>query len=106
MVQEKLEKLRKVYGYSKKDMAIFLDINEKTYRQKINGESPFLADEMFAISKLFKKPIEEIFLPRTYQFGKLCDKTQCLVYQTKKQSRKMIEKLVYQTKKQNETNEI
>lgn len=68
-MQEKLIKLRKVYNVRQKDLADYLNITKRTYCNKERGISQFTSDEMFALSKYFKKSLEEIFLPSTYQNG-------------------------------------
>ena len=68
-MQEKLIKLRKVYNVRQKDLAEYLNITKRTYCNKEKGISQFTSDEMFALSKYFKKSLEEIFLPSTYQYG-------------------------------------
>ncbi|MBS5857214.1 MAG: helix-turn-helix transcriptional regulator [Clostridia bacterium] len=68
-MQEKLIKLRKVYNVRQKDLAEYLNITKRTYCNKEKGISQFTSDEMFALSKYFKKSLEEIFLPSTYQNG-------------------------------------
>ena len=68
-MQEKLIKLRKVYNVRQKDLADYLNISERTYCNKEKGISQFTSDEMFALSKYFKKSLEEIFLPSAYQIG-------------------------------------
>ena len=68
-MQEKLIKLRKVYNVRQKDLAKYLNITKRTYCNKEKGISQFTSDEMFALSKYFKKSLEEIFLPSTYQNG-------------------------------------
>lgn len=78
-MQEKLIKLRKVYNVRQKDLAEYLNITKRTYCNKEKGISQFTSDEMFALSKYFKKSLEEIFLPSTYQNGN----KKMLVYQTK-----------------------
>ena len=57
------------HNMSQKEMAEFLDISVVTYRMKEKGKSEFTQDEMFKVSRLFKKNIEDIFLPRWYQYG-------------------------------------
>ncbi len=68
-MQEKLIKLRKVYNVRQKDLAEYLNITKRTYCNKEKGISQFTSDEMVALSKYFKKSLEEIFLPSTYQNG-------------------------------------
>lgn len=54
---------------TQKEIADYLGISTSSYRDKEKGRREFTQDEMFALSKYFKKPIDEIFLPRDYQFG-------------------------------------
>ena len=61
--QWNLIRLRKEAGYTQPDIAKYLNINVATYSYKENGERDFIASEMFEISRLLNKPIEEIFLP-------------------------------------------
>jgi putative transcriptional regulator len=70
-MQEKLVNLRKVFSVRQQELADYLGITLKTYRNKEQGKSQFTSDEMFSLSKYFKKPLEDIFLPTTYQNGKL-----------------------------------
>lgn len=69
-MQDKLVNLRKVYGVRQNELAIYLDITLKTYRNKEKGISQFTANEMFKLAQYFRKPLEDIFLPTTYQNGK------------------------------------
>lgn len=63
-MQSKLYALRKEAKITQSEMAKMLNINVHTYINKELGYSPFTANEMFAISKIFKdKKIEDIFLP-------------------------------------------
>ena len=52
-----------------KDLANKLGISDKQVSLKIKGKSDFKSTEMFKISELFKKPIDEIFLPSMYENG-------------------------------------
>ena len=63
-MQWNLIRLRKEAGITGKGMAELLDINETTYVNKENGHYQFKSNEMFIIRDIFKKPIEEIFLPQ------------------------------------------
>ncbi|BAK21874.1 helix-turn-helix transcriptional regulator [Melissococcus plutonius] len=54
---------------TQQEIADYLGIAVQTYRLKENGKSEFTQDEMFALSELFNKKIEVIFLPRRHQFG-------------------------------------
>lgn len=55
--------------YTQKQMADYLNISEKSYRDKELGHREFTQDEMFEIAKLFNKKIDDIFLPRKYHNG-------------------------------------
>lgn len=69
-MQSILYGLRKVdKRYTQKQMAEYLDISEKSYRDKELGHREFTQDEMFEIAKLFNRKIDDIFLPRKYQNG-------------------------------------
>lgn len=54
---------------TQKQIADYLGISTSSYRDKEKGRREFTQDEMFALSKYFQKPIDEIFLPRDYHFG-------------------------------------
>lgn len=62
-MQVKLYALRKNKGMTQNDVAKYLGITEQTYRSKELGHRLFNADEMFELSHLFKKPMDDIFLP-------------------------------------------
>lgn len=66
-MQEKLAALRRYHGLSQKDMADLIGIDVRTYINKENGVSQFKANEMFAISRKFQMPIDEIFLPTNFE---------------------------------------
>lgn len=69
-MQLKLYDLRKNYKHmTQGEVAKYLGISEKTYREKEKGATPFNQDEMFALSKLFNLSIDTIFLPRKFQNG-------------------------------------
>lgn len=65
-MQTKLKGLRSEHGLTQADLAKLLGITRQTYAEKENGNQPFKADELFAISTYFDKPIEDIFLSRKY----------------------------------------
>ena len=70
IMQLKLYDLRKNYKHmTQEDVANYLGISSKTYREKEKGLVPFNQDEMFALSKLFNLSIDTIFLPRKFQNG-------------------------------------
>lgn len=54
---------------TQKDMADYLGISTKAYRDKEKGKQEFTQDEMFKLSKLFNKPMDKIFLPREFRYG-------------------------------------
>jgi len=66
-MQEKLAALRRYHGISQKEMADYLGIDVRTYVNKESGHTQFKANEMFAISRKFGKPIDEIFLPTNFE---------------------------------------
>ena len=69
-MQYKLYDLRKhVKNMTQKEMADYLHISTKSYRDKENGKQQFTQDEMFAISQLFDLDMDTIFLPREFQIG-------------------------------------
>ncbi len=69
-MQHKLFSLRKFESkMTQSEVADYLGISIKTYRDKEKGKSEFTQDEMFALSELFNCGIEDIFLPRTHQIG-------------------------------------
>ena len=69
-MQSRLYDLRKhVKGMTQQQMADYLNISTKAYRDKENGKNQFTQDEMFAISELFNLNIDTIFLPRKFQIG-------------------------------------
>ncbi|MCD7130587.1 helix-turn-helix domain-containing protein [Limosilactobacillus agrestis] len=69
-MQSRLYDLRKhVKGMTQQQMADYLNISVKAYRDKENGKNQFTQDEMFAISKLFDLNIDTIFLPRKFHIG-------------------------------------
>ncbi len=69
-MQMTLYNLRKnIFKFSQEKMAQELKISAKTYGEKERGIYPFNQDEMFLISKLFNRPIDSIFLPRSHRNG-------------------------------------
>lgn len=68
-MQEKLIRLRKVYDVTQKELADYLKINIRTYKNKEKGKTQFTSDQMFQLALYFKKPIEDIFLPSLHQIG-------------------------------------
>ncbi|EOC0643418.1 helix-turn-helix transcriptional regulator [Staphylococcus pseudintermedius] len=67
-MQHKLYGLRKE-RYTQDEMAKILSISRNSYINKERSKKAFTSDEMFIISKLFGKTMEEIFLPRCHQNG-------------------------------------
>ncbi|WP_411848126.1 helix-turn-helix transcriptional regulator [Staphylococcus pasteuri] len=55
--------------YTQDEMAKILNISRNSYINKEQSKTPFNLDEMFIISKLFNKNMEDIFLPRCHQNG-------------------------------------
>lgn len=68
-MQVKLYEIRKKEKMSQEEMADHLGISRNSYGQKERGQVPFLIDEMFTISDLFKKDLDDIFLSRGNQNG-------------------------------------
>ncbi|CAI3277059.1 helix-turn-helix transcriptional regulator [Enterococcus cecorum] len=69
-MQKELYDLRKnEHKMSQQDLADYLGISVQAYRDKEKGKRAFTQDEMFAIAELFKRKIDEIFLPRKHQNG-------------------------------------
>ena len=68
-MQENLLLIRNRHGFTKTYVANYLGISLKQYSAKENGQYAFDSDEMFALSKLFDKRIDEIFLPRGHRNG-------------------------------------
>ncbi|ASN72351.1 putative cro-like protein [uncultured Caudovirales phage] len=67
-MQYKLYSLRKG-KFTQDEMAKILNISRNSYINKEKSKTPFNSDEMFIISKLFGKSMEQIFLPRCHQKG-------------------------------------
>lgn len=68
-MQEKLLLLRKRRGYSQKYLADVLNLSLTQYGLKERGVYEFTSDEMFKMSEVFERKIEDIFLPRGHQKG-------------------------------------
>jgi len=62
-MQWEIIKLRKELNLTQEDMANLLDISTGAYSRKETGKCAFKDIEMFKLRNLFKKPIDEIFLP-------------------------------------------
>ena len=62
-MQWNLMRIRKENNLTQVKMAEILNMDYSTYNKKENGKSKFDSDEMFLISCLFDKPMDEIFLP-------------------------------------------
>lgn len=69
MMQSKLILLMKENGITNKDLANKLGISEKQIGLKIKGETDFKSTEMFKISEIFNKTVDDIFLPSMYENG-------------------------------------
>ncbi|MCT1482634.1 helix-turn-helix transcriptional regulator [Staphylococcus hominis] len=67
-MQYKLYALRKG-DFTQEEMAKILNISRNSYINKEKSKTPFTSDEMFIISNLLGKSMEEIFLPRCHQLG-------------------------------------
>ena len=61
-----LRKLRKYHELTLEDMGKLIDIDARTYSNKEKGISQFKLNEMVVISRRFNKPIEEIFLNKSF----------------------------------------
>jgi len=59
-----LYQLRKEKGLTQKGIADKLGISSVSYRNKEQSKNAFTQDEMFILSKFFRKSMHEIFLPR------------------------------------------
>lgn len=70
-MQWELYKLRKDNNKTQKDLAEYLGIDEATYRLKEKGRQQFKQNEMFAISVLFDKKVDDIFLPTNFTVRKV-----------------------------------
>lgn len=68
-MQEKLLVIRSRRGYSKKFVAEYLSLSAKQYSNKEKGLYAFDGDEMFKLSELFDKSVDDIFMPRCHQNG-------------------------------------
>ena len=62
-MQKKLYFIRKFdFKMTQQEVANYLGLTLVTYQRKEKGESLFNSNEMFALSKLFNRDIEEIFI--------------------------------------------
>ena len=52
-----IEEIRKTLGMTQQEMADVLDISRRSYLNKVQGINPWLASEIIAISKLYRKKI-------------------------------------------------
>ena len=57
----RVKELRKKAGFTQKDMARFLNIDQSTYANKENGRRKFEVDEACILEEIFKVPVIEIF---------------------------------------------
>lgn len=64
--QWKLEEIREINNDTQEELAVLLNINTTSYRNKEKGITEFKSSEMFIIAKKYNKNIEEIFLPTMY----------------------------------------
>ncbi len=68
-MQTKLIELLNEKNLKYKDIANILNISEKQMGYKIRGKVPFKSNEMFALSKYFRLPLDDIFLDKMCQNG-------------------------------------
>ena len=68
-MQSKLIILMKENGVTIRSLASKIGISEKQLGNKLRGSAEFKSSEMFKISKLFNKSIDDIFLPSMYENG-------------------------------------
>lgn len=61
-INRRLKGLRVENGYTQSEIADALGMSLSTYYNKETGKRTFSVKEAISISKLFNKPIEEIFL--------------------------------------------
>ena len=68
-MQGKLILLMKENNVTNRELANKIGISEKQMGLKLKGETDFKSSEMFKISEIFQKSINEIFLPSMYDNG-------------------------------------
>lgn len=68
-MQGKLILLMKESNITNKELASKIGISEKQMGLKLKGQTDFKSSEMFKISEIFNKNINEIFLPSMYDNG-------------------------------------
>lgn len=56
-----IKELRLKKGYTQKDMAKFLGIDQSTYANKENGRRKFEVDEACMLEEIFKVPVIKLF---------------------------------------------
>lgn len=61
-----VEKLRRYNGLTQEDMAKLIGVTLRTYINKEQGVTQFKMQEMFIISRVFNKSLDEIFLPNNF----------------------------------------
>lgn len=61
-MQSKLIVLRRSNLLTQQNVADYLEIDLRTYQAKERGETQFKLNEMYLLSQLFHKSIDEIFL--------------------------------------------
>lgn len=66
MQQWTLIRLRKENNLLQKDLGKLLGITEESYGMKERGRSQFTMNEMFMLSRIFRLPIEQIFLSKDF----------------------------------------
>lgn len=73
-MQWNLIRMRKERGMNQLDMSKALGISADAYGKKERGQLCFNIDEMFKISELFNRKLEEIFLPRNFSLREVGEK--------------------------------
>lgn len=63
---DELRKLRKYHELTFEDMGKLLNITSRAYQNKEYGIRQFKMNEMFILSKIFNKTMDEIFLPNNF----------------------------------------
>ena len=68
-MQINLYNARKEAQMSQEQVAAVLNISRISYGQKERSQKPVTLDEMFKLSELFQRSVDDIFLPRSNQNG-------------------------------------
>lgn len=66
MKQWNLIRLRSERDLKQEDTAKLLGITKESYGMKERGQTQFQMKEMFILSRYFKLPLEQIFLPNDF----------------------------------------